>query len=162
MATSLLAPSLEFTAPTEQDSRIARESSRPLAALLGGASHSEAPPVFQMHLLTEGSPGAVLALPAPALRLLVDILAQMAEGNAVTIVPIHAELTTQQAADFLGVSRPFLIGLLEKGEIPHRKVGTHRRILFQDLLTYKRRVDAARRAVLDELSAQAQELGMGY
>ena len=88
------------------------------------------------------------------------MLTQMAQGNAVTLIPIHAELTTQQAADILNVSRPFLVEQLEKNAIPYRKVGTHRRILFKDLMDYKANMDRNRLKALEELSAQGQELGI--
>lgn len=146
----------EPVAPTEDESRQALESVRQLAP------HLRAQHGLRFQILEDGRPEETLAIPASALRLLAEMLAEMAQGNAVTLIPIHAEMTTQQAADFLNVSRPFLVGLLEKGEIPFRRVGTHRRVPFRDLLAYKRQTDAARHAALDELAAQAQELEMGY
>jgi excisionase family DNA binding protein len=105
---------------------------------------------------------ATIELPASAVKLLQAILENMAAGRAVKIAPQSAELTTQQAADFLNVSRPFLVQLLERKELPFRLVGTHRRIRFEDILRYKENIDVERRKVLDRLVAQAQDLKMGY
>jgi excisionase family DNA binding protein len=104
----------------------------------------------------------VLTLPVAAARLLEHLLTEMAHGNAVTLIPVHAELTTQEAADYLNVSRPYLIRLLEENAIRFHKVGTHRRVRFQDLKAYKERIDAKREKTMNELVAEAQELGLGY
>jgi len=103
-----------------------------------------------------------VTVPREAFDLFLEILGQMANGNAVTIVPVHAELTTQEAADLLNVSRPFLIGLVEEGKLPCRKVGTHRRIRYADVLAYQAADAAERAAVLDELTAEAEKHGLGY
>ncbi|MDP2310137.1 MAG: excisionase family DNA-binding protein [Pseudomonadota bacterium] len=110
----------------------------------------------------EGAPEEAVTLPTQAFELLMRVLAHLANGNAVTIVPVHAEVTTQQAADVLNVSRPYLIKLLDEGKLPYRKVGTHRRVMLRDLLEYKRQDDAERQGILAELTAEAQKLGLGY
>lgn len=147
---------LETVMPTHKEALLAEQSSRVLASYI----QSTRAPAFQ--LVKKGKASEQLTLPPAAMRLLVDILAQMAEGNAVSLVSVHAELTTQEAADLLNVSRPYLVTLLEENKIPHRKVGTKRRILTKDVLAYKSQTDKARLKVLKELSEQAQELKMGY
>ena len=101
-----------------------------------------------------------LTVPRGAVELLARILAHMANGQGVSVVPANAELTTQQAADLLNVSRPFLIGLLTAGEIEFRLVGRHRRIRAESLLNYMRADDQRRRQSADELTALTQEMGL--
>ncbi|NKX87595.1 helix-turn-helix domain-containing protein [Nocardia coubleae] len=109
-----------------------------------------------------GETGAenALILPRSVVNMVAFILAQAADGQGVSIVPSHAELTTQQAADLLNVSRPYVVGLLEAGEIPFRLVGTHRRIRYDDLKDYQRRSAARSRVAADELADLGQELGI--
>ena len=140
----------EPVVPTADETRIAEESGR----ILAGHAMGE----LRVHL----DDGQTLVLPRSVSRLLTHVLAEMAAGNAVTMIPIHAEMTTQEAADFLNVSRPYLIQVLEKGELPFHKVGTHRRVRFADVERYKAAVQANRSNALDELVRQSQELGMGY
>ena len=150
--------SIEPVIPTAEAAEAAGASLRDLAGFRVGHGLHQA----SLSLELESGQRASVPIPAAVLGLLQGILVQMAQGNAVTVVPMHAELTTQQAADLLNVSRPFLIERLEQGEIPFRKVGTHRRIRLADLMAYKHAIDHLRATALDELAAQAQELGMGY
>jgi len=103
-----------------------------------------------------------LELPGAVVCLLIDGLEALAAGRAVSVVLDNEELTTVQAAAMLNVSRPYFIKLLTEGAIPYRRVGTHRRILREDVVNYKSRIDREREAVLDELAAQAQDQDMGY
>ena len=147
----------DATTPTEADALLARESLHRLAHY-PEAGRSD----LRIHIQGGEPPGEDITLPLSAFRLLKDILAEMAQGRAVTLLPVRAEVTTQQAADILNVSRPYLIGLLEEGKIPFRLVGQHRRVRLNDLMAYKRKDDEARRRSAEELTADAQELGMGY
>jgi excisionase family DNA binding protein len=141
--------------PTSDDSKAALETLKALSGR-GGASTKGAPVRLQFRSRTGALQNVPLA-PLP-FKLLVEILKQLASGNAVSIVPLRKEVTTYEAAEILNVSRPFVIGLLEKGEIPFRKVGAHRRVPLLALLEYKRKTDAIRDEALDFLAAQAQEL----
>jgi len=143
--------------PTAEEVALARESSRTLSAYLQTRAETQ-----QIEIVDDKGAAHAVRIPVSALRLLVEVLTEIGEGNAVSIIPIHAELTTQEAADVLNVSRPFLVQLLERGEIPFHKVGTHRRVRYQDVIAYKERIDAERCKVLDALAEQAQTLKMGY
>jgi excisionase family DNA binding protein len=150
--------SQETVAPTAADTQLACESSRRLTQMLAAKPKKS----LRVRIAPENEPEESIAIPVSAFRLLNDILTEMAKGNAVTLIPVHAELTTQQAADILHVSRPFLVEQLENGAIPYRKVGTHRRVMFNDLMEYKRAMDKNRLQSLEELSTIDQELGLGY
>ena len=112
-------------------------------------------------ITVEGEEQAI-AIPASAFQALADAVDEMAKGHAISITSHEEELSTQKAAGLLNVSRPYLIGLLEKGEIPFRKVGTHRRLRSSDVLAYKARSDAEAERAFRELVAQGQKLRMGY
>ena len=105
---------------------------------------------------------AAIPLPASYFRAFARALAEVAEGRRVAIEPEEQELTTSEAADFLNVSRPYLIRLLKERKIPHRNVGTHRRVQFRDLRAYREQMRVEAADALQQLADQAQERGIGY
>jgi len=148
-----LPDSPDTVSPDDVDQRLVTESSRQLAGLLAGRKRKS-------YRLTID--GEECEIPGSALRMLKDILVQLSKGNSVTLMPIHAELTTQEAADLLSVSRPYLVGLLEAGKIPFHKAGSHRRIVLNDLMAYKKQQELESDAAMLELAREAQELALGY
>lgn len=107
-----------------------------------------------------GREGVRLELPEPIFHLLVRAVRTMRDGKAVVLLPETESITTQAAAEFLGVSRPFVVDLLKKDAIPHHKVGTHRRVYLKDLMEYQRQRDSVRRATLDNLRRKVEAAGM--
>jgi excisionase family DNA binding protein len=140
--------------PGDADAEIALRAARRIGDYL--TAHPGADPV---RILGELAGDDTLVVPRQATVMLAQILGFLANGQGVTVTPSNAMLTTQQAADFLNVSRPYLIKLLEAGEIPFEMVGTHRRVAFGELMEYKRRDDQERRRAADELTELGQELG---
>jgi len=142
--------------PSKEDRTAARETSRLLAPLLKRTRP------LRLHIDDARGRDEVATLPPMAVRLLVDLLTEMAKGNAVTLIPVHAELTTQEVANLLNVSRPHVVQLIKAKQLPARKVGTHRRVRFADVQAYKARSEGERNKALEALARQAQELDMGY
>lgn len=126
------------------------ESLSALAAMLDGLG---AEPITTL----SGPNGEHLVLPPEVFEVLRDVVDAMAQGQAVTIAPVHQRLTTQEAADLLGVSRPTVVKLLESGEIPFEQPGRHRRVRLADVLAYRERSSVERRAALDQMVEIADE-----
>jgi excisionase family DNA binding protein len=138
--------------PTPGDAKLARETLQKLTA------HRSRSHKFGLFLSSAAGSAERAPVPERALELLTEILRQTAEGNAVAVLPVAQELTTQEAADLMNVSRPFIIALIEKGEMPAHKVGSHRRIPLAAVLAFKSKADAERDKALDFLAAQSQKL----
>lgn len=145
--------------PDDPDTELARAALDKVKTFL--ASHPRTDHDHEPVRITVQEDGETLTVPRSVVELVARVLAHMAAGRGVSVVPLHAELTTQEAADILNVSRPFLIGLLDAGEIKYRLVGTHRRIKAESLLDYQRADDARRREAVDELATLGQEMGLG-
>lgn len=146
----------DLTIPDDETTAWAADAAEALATHL----RRHPTPSGRVVLVVDDAPETKVNIPAPAFRLLIDVLDELARGNAVVVAPVHQELTTQQAAELLNVSRPYLISLLEAGALPYRKVGTHRRVRLADLLAYQRADEEQRRERQRTLTREAEELGL--
>lgn len=143
---------MEIKTPSTQDRGIARKS---FQQIKGMNRISKKNAILNLD-------GLQVELPPSAVKLVFAILSEMSEGNSLTLIPSHAHLTTQEAADMLNVSRPYFVKLLEEGKIPFEKVGTRRRVLASDVMAFMDKSSKERQKALQELVDQAQALNMGY
>ncbi len=153
MTSTLVHPDL----PDKHEIQLAQRGQRELAAYLSTKMETQ-----QISIMGDDHQSHMIELPSSVMNMLMTILGELAEGNAVQVVPVHTELTTQEAANLLNVSRPHMAKLLEEGRLPFHKTGRHRRVLFADLIAYKNKRDFESLAAMQALADQAQELGLGY
>jgi excisionase family DNA binding protein len=142
--------------PSAEEVALAKVGSQELSAVLESSGDIQ-------HFEVMGKDGEThsVQLPSSAVQLMIEVLTQLGQGNSVNITPIHAELTTQEAADLLNMSRPTFIKLLDEGILPHTRSGNRRKVAFVDVMSYKQLLDEKRQSALDELSSLDQELGLG-
>jgi|GEM_PF-1168190 len=161
MTTLLAGPIHAITLP-EPEQGLARSSSESLAPFLPSETlpPSHAEPVTLRFADPRSGQEIEATVPAAAMRVLAETLAQMGAGHPVTLVPLQAELSTQQAAELLGVSRPYFVKLLGQGRIPFRKVGEQRRVRSQDLLRYLEGYERGATAAASQMTTDAQALGL--
>ncbi|MDX1837729.1 helix-turn-helix domain-containing protein [Legionella taurinensis] len=143
---------MEIKPPSRQDRGIAKKSFQQIKDM---SRISKKNAILNLN-------GLQVELPPSAVKLVFAILSEMAQGNSLTLIPSHAHLTTQEAADMLNVSRPYFVKLLEEGKIPFEKVGTRRRVLASDVMAFIDKSSREREKALQELVDQAQLLNMGY
>ncbi|GLR64627.1 helix-turn-helix domain-containing protein [Marinospirillum insulare] len=143
--------------PSPEEVALAKISSQELSAIVAFAGESQ-----QLQVMGNDGKNHQVQIPSSALKLLIEVLTQLGQGNSVNIIPIQAELTTQEAADMLNMSRPTFIKLLDNNELPYVRKGNRRKVAFVEVIKYKNALDTKRLEALDELSALDQELGMGY
>jgi len=139
-----------------QEIEMARAAQR---CIMEALDHSRAASIT---LTTTDGSHPTVELPPAALKLIGQLLGAMSEGRPITLVPAKQELSTVEAANFLNVSRPFVIKEIEEGRLPYRKVGTHRRIAFEDLVTYARDMRKRQERALERMAEHARELGLDY
>jgi len=144
---------------SDEEAELAKQASR---CIMTALDHARAKKIILTDE-TENTNGApVLELPPQTLRLFAQILSMMSQRKMISLIHQKHELSTQEAAACLNVSRPFLIKQLESGKIPFKKVGRHRRVEFEVLLKFKKTMEQESESALQDLATQAQELGLGY
>lgn len=148
---------LSTVLPSQEEAALAKLSSRELAAHVATRASTQ-----QVALTSNDGQLQQVEVPVSALRLLVDILTELGDGNTVKLIPVHAEMTTQEAADVLNMSRPTLIKRLDEGVIPYHRSGNRRKVAYLDVVAYKKAMDDRRLQALDELSELDQTYGLGY
>jgi len=116
----------------------------------------------EITLTTDRGEHPTVALPPQALKFIGQLLGAMSEGRPIVLMPANREMTTVEAAHFLNVSRPFVIKEIQEGRLPHRMVGTHRRVAFEDLLAYAQKMRENQKKALDNMADNARELGLDY
>ncbi|MEX1171814.1 MAG: helix-turn-helix domain-containing protein [Chloroflexota bacterium] len=155
-----MAPASVITRELRVPDSVEAEAAQDVVELLSGSGYAR---IRVVGPRTGGGPDLdEVELPPYIIDFVAGVLGEVAQGNAVTVGGVVPELTTQQAADLLRVSRPYLVKLIDDGVLPHRRVGNRRKILLDDVLDYKRRDEADRRRVLDELTREAEDLGIDY
>lgn len=141
---------------SEREKEMARVAQRCIVEAL---DHSRAAAIM---LTTDSGEHPSVEVPPAALKLIGQLLGAMSEGRAITLFPAKQELSTVEVANFLNVSRPFVVKEIEEGRLPHRKVGTHRRVAFEDLREYANKMRAGQAAALERMADNARELGLDY
>ncbi|ELR99159.1 excisionase family DNA-binding protein [Gloeocapsa sp. PCC 73106] len=149
-----LRPTEPYT-PTQEAITLASQALESVSALVANP-----PETITFTILEPDLQGTKITIPGGMFRLMVDVLNAVSQGEPITLLPHSAELTTQEAADLLNVSRPYLVKLLDEGAMPSRKVGIYRRVKVQDVLQYQKQEKAKREKILDELTQEAQEMGL--
>ena len=143
--------------PSAEEIALAKLGSQELSAVMETNGEAQ-----RISVIDKSGKTHEVMIPSSALNMMIEVLTQLGQGNSVSITPIHAELTTQEGADMLNMSRPTFIKLLDSKEIPFRRTGNRRKVAYADLMEYKNRLEENRLAALAELSALDQEMDMGY
>ncbi|MCF8237360.1 MAG: helix-turn-helix domain-containing protein [Saprospiraceae bacterium] len=144
--------------PSREDQKLAKESVR----ILSTFHKQNMAKGSLVQLFMEDKTNVKVVIPRSVYQLMETILEFMSQGKAISILPAETELTTQQAAEMLHVSRPHIVKLLESGEIPFIKVGSHRRIRLQDLQSYRQKLQKKQQFAMEKLAKQGQDLSLGY